>query len=345
MRAGAFLAGLRRLGGEDLSALLALAVFAVLPAFVEEWRLAEFAIFFIYGLFAASQMFIWGHCGVLSLGQAVFFGVGAYGMSTLTLGMIPGLEGVTSTWLGLLFAAALSAGLAFLLGWFLFSAPRLQGAFFGIVMLAVAFIAERLAINWDFLGGLNGLMNVPPINLGLNGDGAEIWESLPVYYIALGVLAVVAALLRRVIASSFGTVLLAIRERDYRTRALGYDIIRYRVLAFTLAGGVAGLAGALFVTQFGFASPALIGFALSAEVLIWVAVGGRQSLVAAILGAVLVRALESGLSAQLGDYWLLFLGAVFVAVVLLLPRGVIGEAIHLAGRGLGRLSSGHDTDQ
>ncbi len=325
-----------RLRGEDWAGLLILLPLLVLPALVPEWQLSELSIFFTYALFAVSLAFVWGHCGLLSLGQAVFFGIGAYGMSLVTLGMVPLLEEVRSTWLGFLVAIAAAALFANLLGRFLFSAPRLQGPFFGIVMLAVAFVVERLAINWTYIGGLNGLLNVPPVTLGLNGDGAEIWETLPVYYIALLVLAAVVFGLGLVMRAPFGIVLKAIRGHESRTRALGYDSVRYKVRAFTLGGAIAGLAGALFVTQFSFVSPPLIGFALSAEVLIWVAVGGRASLVAAALGAILVRSLESGFSSLLGEAWLVILGGLFVASVMFLPRGLIGEAIHLIDRFLRR---------
>ncbi len=319
---------LRRLGAEGLLAALCLIGFLVLPLFVAEWRLSELAIFFTYALFAVSLAFVWGHCGLLSLGQAVFFGVGAYTMSLVTLGKVAGLEWLVSTWAGFAAAVGVSALFAFLLGSFLFSAPRLQGAFFGIVMLAVAFVVERLAINWNYIGGLNGLINIPPINLGLNGGGEEIWQSVPVYYIALFFLTFCIVLLMFVMRSRFGLAIRANRSHEIRTRALGYDIVAIKVRAFTIGGAVAGLAGALFVTQFNFASPALIGFNLSAEVLIWVAVGGRGYFVSAALGAIIVRSLESGFSSALGDTWLVLLGVLFVIVVMYMPRGLIGEGIH-----------------
>jgi urea ABC transporter permease protein UrtC len=319
---------LRKLQAEGLLALFCLIGFLLLPLFVEEWRLSEMAIYFTYGLFAVSLAFVWGHCGLLSLGQAVFFGVGAYSMSLVTLGKIAGFEWLVSSWVGFAAAVVVSALFANLLGRFLFSASRLQGAFFGIIMLAVAFVVERLAINWNYIGGLNGLINVPPINLGLNGGGEEVWQSIPVYYIALFALTVCIILLMLVMRSRFGLALKAMRIHEIRTRALGYDIVAIKVRAFTIGGAVAGLAGALFVTQFNFASPALIGFNLSAEVLIWAAVGGRSYFVSAALGAILVRSFESSFSSLLGDYWLLLLGGLFVIVVMYMPRGLIGEGIH-----------------
>lgn len=313
---------------EDWLGLVCLIIFVVLPAFVPEWRVSELAIFFTYGLFAVSLAFVWGHCGLLSLGQAVFFGIGAYVMSITTLGKIPNMEVVVSTWVGFVLAVAVSGLFAYFLGRFLFSAAKLQGAFFGIIMLAVAFVVERIAINSNYLGGLNGLMSIPPVNLGLNGGGAEVWEAFPVYYISLFILGAVITGMRFVLRSPFGLALKAIAGNEQRARALGYDTVGHKVMAFTIGGMIAGLAGAVFVTQFSFASPALIGFGLSAEVLIWVAVGGRGSIVAAALGAIFVRWAESSFSSVLGDYWLIALGGVFVLTVMFLPRGLFGEPLH-----------------
>jgi ABC-type branched-subunit amino acid transport system permease subunit len=318
---------MKHLHGQEWLGLTCLIGFVVLPAFVADWRLSELAIFFTYGLFAVSLSFVWGHCGMLSLGQAVFFGVGAYAMSLATLGKLPGMSALASTWVGLIFAVITAGGLAWALGRFLFSARKLQGAFFGIIMLAVAFVVERLAINSSYLGGLNGLMNVPPVNLGLNGGGLEVWQSLPVYYISLTVLVAVIIAMLFLIRSPFGLALRAISGNEPRARALGYDTVTHKVRAFAIGGAIAGLAGALFVTQFNFASPALIGFNLSAEVLIWVAVGGRGYLVAAALGAIIVRWAESSFSSVLADYWLIVLGAMFIGTVMVLPRGLIGELI------------------
>jgi urea transport system permease protein len=308
-------------------ALLALAL--VLPLVLPTWQLAEFARYFCYMLLAASLAWVWGHCGLLCLGQGVFFGIGAYAMSVVTLGKVPGaalLPEVLTFWLGLGAGVLLAALAAAALGALLFSARGLTGAFFGIVTLAVAFIAERVAINWDWLGGLNGLMGVPSLRPGVPGN-EELTDERAVYYLLLAVLALAVALLMRAARSRRGRALLAIRNHEVRAQALGIDVAREKTRAFALGGAVAGLAGALFVTQFNFASPPLIGFAVSAEVLIWVAVGGRNSLVAACLGALLVRLAESWLSQTLGPYWLLALGALFILTVVAMPRGVVGELL------------------
>lgn len=301
-------------------ALVLLIGFGLLPAVLPQWALTEFAIYFTYAIFAASLAFIWGHVGLLSLGHAVYFGLGAYAMSVVTLGMTP-----LPAWsvLGLLAAVVTAGAAAYLLGSFFFGGKNLRGAFFGIVTLAFAFIFERVAINSSWLGGMNGLMSVPPIQIFSH----EIYDPLPLYFTMLAALTLAIMVLLWVIGSRFGLLLAGIRENELRAATLGHHTRRLKVLAFTLSGMVAGFAGALFVAQFGFASPSLIGFSLSADVLIWVALGGRGNILAAALGAIAVRSLESQLSGSLGSIWPLAAGLFFMLSVLLLPRGLFGEVI------------------
>lgn len=313
---------------------------AATPAALDAWRVGELAIFIIYGIFAMSLALIWGQIGLLCFGQAVFFGIGAYAMAIVTRGMVPSLETATSSWLGLLAAVLLPALFANLIGRFLFYGRGLQGAYFGIVTLAIAIIAERLAIQWDWIGGFNGLTGIPPLELL---PGVAVVDSLALYYTALGFAFVVFLLLERLVRSPRGTLLRAIRDDEERTRFFGYDTASYKLAAFSISGGVAGLAGALFVSQFSFASPALIGFQLSTEVLIWVALGGKTMLIAAFLGAIVVRIVGSFLADTLLVYWPLVLGGLFVATVVAFPRGLIGEVIAaieggaLPGRSVRRL--------
>ena len=317
----------RRMPAQDLLSLAALALFALLPFAGGADLAPDIAIYFSYALFAVSLAFIWGHVGLLSLGHAVYFGIGAYAMSVVTLGMLPGLPELRSTWVGFLAAVLASGATAAILGWFFFASRGLRGAFLGIVTLALAVIVERIATRSAWLGGLNGLINVPPITLGLNGEGPQLYDPVTLYFVMLGILAVVLLGMRTVVRSRFGIALAAIRENELRAWTLGHDVRRLKVRAFALSGAIAGLAGALFVVQFGFAAPSLIGFTLSAEVLIWVALGGRTALIAAALGAIAARLLEVRLASNLGDFWPLALGLVFMACVILLPNGLFGEAI------------------
>lgn len=320
-----------RVGPETRVAWVVFGLLLLLPGAVGTGTQATLAIYFSYALLAMSLAFAWGHCGLLSLGHAVYFGIGAYAMSVVTLGMVPGAEWLVSSWVGFPLAMILPAAFAWVVGRLLFSSRQLRGAFFGIVTLAIAFIVERTAINWDYLGGLNGLMNVPPIRLGWNDGGVEIWEPIYLYYIVLAVLALSYIVMRRFLASPFGLALRAIADNELRCRALGYDVAVMKTTAYAVSAALAGLGGAVFVVQFGFASPSLIGFGVSLEALIWVAVGGRGYLLAAALGAIAVRLAEGWLSSWLGDAWLLVLGLLFILCVIGLPHGLFGEVIRRHG--------------
>lgn len=310
-----------------LVAPLVFALMALAPLVLDDWRLGELSQFLAYGILAMSLALIWGQVGLLCFGQAVFFGLGAYAMSLVTLGMIPGLSGVASTWAGLVAAMLVPAVAANVVGRFLFYGRGLRGAYFGIATLAIAVVVERLFVNWGFVGGLNGLMNVPPLDLGAFGWSYELWEPVPLYAAMLVAAFLVWLGLEFVVRAPFGSVLRAIAGSEERTAAFGYDTAGTKLSAFTVSAAVAGLAGALFAAQFAFVSPTLIGFSLSTEALIWVAVGGRGALIAAFLGAILVKSAEARLSEALGASWLLALGLLFVACVVLLPRGVVGELL------------------
>jgi branched-chain amino acid transport system permease protein/urea transport system permease protein len=154
-------------------------------------------------------------------------------------------------------------------------------------------------------------------------------QSMETYFLIFGLAALSYFFLLFLSRSPYGTLLAAIRNNESRTRFFGYDVFSAKLMAFTVSAMVAGLAGALFTAQFGFVSPPLLGFALSTEVLIWVAVGGRSVLLGAMLGAILVRSVENALSDQLGKYWLLAMGLLFVAVVVFAPSGLFGKLLRL----------------
>lgn len=293
----------------------------VLPLFLDNFTLSQLSIYYCYGLLAMSLALIWGQVGLLCLGQAIFFGLGAYVMSLSTLDLVPfvtvGHQGV-----GLLLALVLPMFLAYLMSLLLFNGNKLDGAFLGLVTLALAVVAERFFEHWRYAGGVNGLFGVPGLTVG----GEELSETT-VYYVSLSVALLVAVGLYALKFSSFGVLLKTIRENESRTNHLGVNTIRVKALTFVLAAGIAGLAGALFVTQFFFVSPNLVGFALSTEVLIWVAVGGRFSFTAAFFGAISVRLLEDYLGDNFGHYWQLMLGIIFIGIVLFFPRGVFGKMV------------------
>lgn len=291
----------------------------LLPLFLDNYTLSQLSIYFCYGLLAMSLALIWGQVGLLCLGQAIFFGLGAYTMSLITLDMVPAISRATTV-IGLMGAVIVPMLLAYLMSLLLFNGNKLDGAFLGLVTLALAVVAERFFEHWRYGGGVNGLFNIPALSFG-----GQMLSETALYYVSLGVAVVVAAGLYALKYSRFGLLLKTIRENENRTNHLGVNTIALKTRTFVLAAGIAGLAGALFVTQFFFVSPNLVGFGLSTEVLIWVAVGGRFSFTAAFFGAITVRVLENTLDGYFENYWQLVLGSVFIVIVIFFPKGLFGQ--------------------
>lgn len=299
-------------------------VLAAAPLVLGDWNTGLLAQYVTYGIFAISLGLIWGQAGILCFGQAIFFGIGAYAMALVLLGKLPMLG--EAQWIGFALALLVPAFAAFLFGVMLFSGRAVTGAHLAIITLCASVVCEIAARRWDFIGGFNGLYGVPPLTSPFSGD---MLATIPTYYVVLAAAALVYLLSLWIARSPLGTVLAAIRNDEHRTLHFGYNTRSHKIFIFTVSGAIAGLAGGLFTLQFGFVSPTLVGFSLSTEVLIWVAVGGRAVLMAAFLGAVIVRFLENILSAGLGQYWLIALGATFVAVVVLMPQGLLGRLLTL----------------
>lgn len=304
-----------------LSSLVWAAVLAA-PLVLGEWELVRMTQLLCYGIFAISLAFVWHQAGLLCFGQALFFGVGAYFAALASKGMLPGIG--ASPWLGLALAAGAGAAAAALLGLSLFIGRVVKGAFFGIVTLCAGVIAERIAINWNAIGGYNGLLDVPPPALW---GGLDMLDPQAGYWI-IAIIAVVSAMFFGWLGGTpWGTVLRAIGADETRVSTFGYPVARHKVVAFAFSGALAGLAGGLFAGQFGFVAPSAMGFGLSTEVLVWVLIGGRQSLTAAFLGAVSLKYLEGVFSETLGQYWLLALGVLLMLIVMYFPRGLLGGVL------------------
>jgi branched-chain amino acid transport system permease protein/urea transport system permease protein len=312
---------------------IGIAVFALLalaPLLVGAYALAQLTLYVIYGMLAMSLALIWGRAGLLCFGQAMFFGIGAYAMAISTKGMAG--EALASTYLGLLLAIGAAGLFAAVLGYFLFWGRGLSGPYLAIVTLAIALILERLLNNWYALGGYNGLLDVPPLTFATLGVGDEYWDPASQFYVILAITAAAYLGLEALLRSPFGILLSAIKTDPERAAFFGYRVMGLRVLVLAIGAGIAGLAGGLFAAVEGFVSPTLIGFLLSTEVLIWVALGGREVLLAAFLGAIAVRWIESSLADLFGDYWILALGLVLMASVVLLPKGLIATPLERLGR-------------
>jgi branched-chain amino acid transport system permease protein len=291
-----------------LAVTTALALAAALPLVAGPYGLNVAAEIAIFALYAASLHFLIGGAGLVSFGHAAYFGLGAYGaalaMKTLGLGMVPALAcGV---------ALALVGGLVF--GWF---CVRLSGVHSAMLTLAFAEIAWSVAFQWtDVTGGDNGVIGVWP----------AAWAASPqrFFWLCLAVAAIAAAALRAVLFSPFGYGLRALRDSPSRAETIGLARQPMQWAAFTLAGGFAGLAGALFAFLKGSVFPDTLGIPLSIDGLVMVLVGGVDTIAGGIVGAILFRGLAI-FTISHTDYSRLVNGALIVALVLLLPRGALGQ--------------------
>jgi urea transport system permease protein len=314
------------------------------------YLVALFGKYACYALLALSIDLIWGFCGILSLGHGAFFALGGYAMGMYLMRQI-GSRGVYANpllpdfmvflnwhelpiyWYGFehfayaaLMVMLVPGLLAFVFGWFAFRS-RVTGVYLSIITQALtyALMLGFFRNNFGF-GGNNGLTDFKDI-LGFNVQAETTRAAL----FSISCLAVIVGFLvcRAIVTSKFGKVLVAIRDAEARTRFLGYRVESYKVFVFTLSACMAGIAGALYVPQVGIINPSEFAPGNSIEAVIWVAVGGRGTLVGAAVGAVLVNYAKTYFtSGFLAPYWLYMLGGLFIAVTLLLPRGVIGSLQH-----------------
>jgi urea transport system permease protein len=314
-----------------------------------------FGKYVCYAVLALTIDLIWGYCGILSLGHGAFFALGGYAMGMYLMRQI-GTRGVYGNpilpdfmvflnyprlpwywngfdmfWFAAIMVVLVPGILAFCFGWFAFRS-RVTGVYLSIVTQAMTY-ALLLAFYRNDLGfgGNNGLTDFKDI-LGFNvqADGTRCT------LFALSCLTLIGSFLisRAVVTSKLGKVLIAIRDAESRTRFIGYRVESYKLFVFTLSACMAGVAGALYVPQVGIINPSEFAPSNSIEAVIWVAVGGRGTLIGAALGAVLVNYAKTYFtSGPLAPYWLFILGGIFVLVTLFLPKGIIGTFYSLWDRG------------
>lgn len=329
--------------------LILIPLLNVLPAeeswwHISDFRLNQFGKFLAFAILALGLDLIWGYCGVLSLGQGVFFGFGAYCMG-MYLSLQIGTESVYGSELpdfmvwtqvkelplfwypfksfvgGFLGAMLVPMLFAMIFGFLAFRS-RIKGVYFAIITQALAFAAWLVFNrNETRLGGTNGLTDFKQ-GLGFRLSDPSTQRGL--YLLTVLALAAAYLLCRWIVASRAGNVLIAIRDSESRVTFSGYTPWMYKLFVFVVAAGLAGVAGMLYVPQVGIITPAQIGVLPSLEVVIWVAVGGRGTLVGAILGAVAVNYGRSVLTNYFPEAWPFILGGLFVVVVTLFPDGLVG---------------------
>jgi urea transport system permease protein len=327
------------------------------PFHVPTYAVSLLGKYLAFALLALSLDLVWGYAGILSLGHGAFFALGGYAMGMYLMRQI-GSRGVYAHpvlpdfmvflnwtelpwyWHGFnwfpfaaLMVVLVPGALAFVFGSLAFRS-RVTGVYLSIITQAMTFALMLAFFRNDMgLGGNNGLTDFKDIlGFSVQAQGTRV----ALFVATAGALAAGYLLARGMTTSAFGKVLLAIRDAESRARFLGYRVERYKALAFAVSAMMAGVAGALYVPQVGIINPSEFAPASSIEAVIWVAVGGRGTLVGAALGAVLCNFAKTTLTGALPELWLFALGGLFVGVTLFLPRGIVGTLEEQIGRRRGR---------
>jgi len=276
-----------------------------------------------FSLFACAFNLLLGYTGLLSFGHAVFLGTAGYVAGhALKVWQLPPL-------LGLL----VGTGAATLLGWVIGSlAIRRQGIYFAMVTLALAQMVYFLYLQAPFTGGEDGLQGVPRGSL----FGLDLADDMNLYYVVLAIFGAAFWLIQRTIHSPFGQILKAIRENEPRAVSLGYDVARYKLLAFVLSAGLAGLAGATKTLVFKFATLTDAHWHTSGEVVLMTLVGGMGTVFGPLVGATVIVTLQNELADKVGSLVTVIMGSIFVLCVLAFRRGIVGESLALYRRMIGQ---------
>jgi urea transport system permease protein len=334
--------------------IVCLAILLVPTFYDDAFVLNKYSRYLVLGILAMALSLSWGYTGILNLGQATSFGLGTYcmamGLKLRTVPVHTGSSGLpdfmvwnnveTLPWFWEPFHSmtfALIAGIAvpvifaILLGWFIFRG-RVTGVYVAIITLAVLVVINLLIIDLQrFTGGFNGITDLAQLELfGLTFDA---YGSSSYYLIAVS-LTVSLFFALAITKSKAGLILQAIRDQENRVRYFGYDVANFKIFSFAVSAGIAGLAGMLYTIVMEFASPTFLGVPISLSIVIWCAVGGRQSLLGAMLGAIVVTGMQGALSESetFLDTWTLIMGFLFVVLVLFLPKGLAGAVEMLVER-------------
>ena len=341
----------RWLGGRQGAiglAILALFIFAVMPLWLDIFRLNLVGKYLTYAFAAVSLVMVWGYGGVLSLGQGVFFGLGGYCMAMFlkleasdlastarqtTPGIPDFMDWNQLTHLPLywepfhsftftVLAAFVVPGIfAYIIGAAMFK-RRVGGVYFAIITQAVAAIMTILIVGQQgYTGGINGITDLKTLHgWNINTNSAKYI----LYYVNGALLIGVIMICRYVLSSKLGRLLLAMRDKEDRVRFSGYDVSNFKIFTFCLGAMISAIGGAMFTLQVGFMSPSFVGIVPSIEMVIFAAVGGRMSLIGAVYGTLLVNYGKTAFSESFPALWLFAMGGLFIAVVMAFPNGLAG---------------------
>lgn len=301
---------------------VSIAAIAIAPLLCSTFTLMQLTLFAAMSVLSLSLGLIWGLAGILSFGQAALFGLGgyAYAIAVINLGESTG---------AILLAVLVPALFAAALGYFIFYG-KITDVYVGVITLTVTLIlfnlinstaGEGYKIGVAALGGFNGIPAVPPFNVPF--DPSSPLDPVQTWYVTGGILAAVYILLRVFLKTRFGRVVVAVRENEMRAGLLGYDTRLVKLAVFVLGGAISGLAGALYANWGGFVSPTIFSLSLSAEIIIWVTLGGVGTLIGPIIGCFIIQYLVSKIGAQQTFNSNLVLGAILIVCVRVLPTGLV----------------------
>jgi branched-chain amino acid transport system permease protein len=287
----------------------------VLPLVLQDYLTVFATRVIILALFALSFDLVWGYAGIMSFGQALFFGSAGYGVALMARDL-----GITSIFLVLPAGILIGLAASLLLGGFLLLGRHPSSVIFvALGTLTGSYAADRLARGWYYLGGQNGIPSIPSMSLG----SYDITEGPVYYYLALGILTVVYLLCRFLVRSQFGLALAGLRENEQRIAFFGYKAQHLKAIVFAVGGTVAGLAGSLYAFHEGFVWPNMVGVVISTQVVLYVLFGGSGTLIGAVIGAVIIEGVSFWLSDNYREIWPIILGVLLLLVILFRPLGLI----------------------
>ncbi|RKD71230.1 urea ABC transporter membrane protein [Sinobaca qinghaiensis] len=330
--------------------IVLLVLLAVLPLILNDFHTNLLGRYLAFAILVIGLDLVWGYTGILSLGHGIFFGLGAYIMAIYVTtessgGALPdfmmwsGMTELPFLWellsnpvAAILLGILLPMAIASLLGFFTFR-NRIKGVYFTILTQALVLVTVTLIVSQQrYTGGSDGLSGLSTMfGFSLSSPQTQLF----LYFLTLVVLAAVFYFCFKLVNSRFGKVLIAIRDGENRLRFSGYNTAYYKMVVFTLSAGIAGLAGMLYVLQIRIITPTMIDIIPSIEMALWVAIGGRGTLLGPIFGAILANVGTTFFSENYPELWTYFIGLVFIVVIVFLPGGLmsIGNKLKRKRRG------------
>jgi branched-chain amino acid transport system permease protein len=297
------------------AASLVVLVTIVLPLVLSQFWAYQLGLYGLYAVAAVGVGLCWGQAGFLPLGQGLFFGLSAY---LSGLAFIAFQDNLLVAVLALPFAVLAAGALAYVIGTVVFRRPDQSGASFSLITLALCLLAFQIATSWNSVtGGFNGLKGIPGI------PGLDDFSD--VYYVSAGVLLAVLALGGWFYIAPIGVLWRALAQNERRLQLFGFNTNQLKSVAFGVSGLMAGVGGAIYAPQQGLVTPQVVGFGLSADLVIWAAVGGRGSLLGPVIGTLVVGSLTAELRDTL-PFWEVLMALFFIAIVLVFPKGIAGLA-------------------